>query len=147
MDDVEEFEHHRGDAAEVAGPRRPAQHVLKASHLDEGAETGRVHHLGRRVEDERHPLGRTHGEVVLEGPRVTGEILLGAELRRVDEYGHRHELSLRTGGADQAGVPLVQRAHRRHQADAPAGPAGLGDRLPHGFDGGGDLRRHVSLGS
>ena len=49
------------------------------------------------------------------GPRITRQILIGAELLRVDEDRRDHPRSGRARGIDQRHVPGMERAHRRDQ--------------------------------
>jgi hypothetical protein len=49
------------------------------------------------------------------GSWVAGEVLVGAELGGVYENGSDHCVALTFSQPDQAQVPLMQRAHRRHQ--------------------------------
>ena len=65
--------------------------------------------------------------------RVRGEVGGPAELRGVDEERRDDELGLAPRGSEERTVAVVQRAHRRHEADlARELGAHLVDR-PHGL--------------
>ena len=59
-------------------------------------------------------------KVFLEGPGVARQVLVGAELRRIDEDRDDDQSSLGPAPLDQPGVPLVKCPHRRHEPHAPA---------------------------
>ena len=100
----------------------------QALDLDRGREAVGVDLLDRgRVDEVDAGLG---GEprVALLVARVALEVLAGAELGRVDEEAHDDHVALLAGGAQQREVPVVQEAHRRHQADRAALGAGRRQR-------------------
>ena len=98
---------------------------------------GRVDLVERRGEEQIGAgLGRERGVAVLVA-RVGGQVAGRVELRGVDEERHDDHVARGARVADEAQMALVQRAHRRHEADdalgAPRGAqlgAHVGDR-PH----------------
>jgi hypothetical protein len=107
-----------GDAVEMAHAAVLALERLgQPAHVDRGREARRIDLVGRgREEQVGADLGHERG-VALLGARVGGEVAGVVELRRVDEERHHDHVARRTSVADEAQVPLVQRAHRRHEAD------------------------------
>ena len=71
----------------------------------------------------------TRGEVPLEGARIAGDVLGIAELQRVDEDGDGDDVALFGGPGDERPVSVVQRAHRRYEADGAAGGAGCVEQV------------------
>ena len=113
-----------------------------AGDLDLGCEITRTRvDLGDiGGEDEVGAGFGSEAQIVLLVTRVATEVLAGAELGRVDEEAHHHQVAFGVGGVDQREVALVQVAHRRHQADRLAGAAGVGEgraKLGLGAQGGG----------
>jgi len=116
----EELRHDRGDALEVPGPRAALELRRHGPDLHSRGGSRRVHRLGRRLVD-GVDLGRgKHRDVALGVARVAGEILARAELDRVHEDAHDHDVVLGARQLDQAQVPRVERAHRRHEPDRAA---------------------------
>src|SRR5207244_9002489 len=58
--------------------------------------------------------------VVRETARVALEILLRAELQRIDEDAQHHAIGMIPGAVHEAQVALVERAHRGDEPDAAA---------------------------
>ena len=58
-----------------------------------------------------------HREIGRLAARIGGEILIGSELLRIDEDRRDDAAAIGSGSLHERQVPLVQRAHRRHQAD------------------------------
>ena len=88
-------------ATTVATPRKcpgrdaPSRRLADAFHLDEGVAPRRIHLLGLRSEDQRDAFGLQQRAVLLKGAWIFREVLVGAELRRVDEDGRRDHVALR----------------------------------------------------
>ena len=70
---------------------------------------------------------------LFERARVVRDVLGVAELERVHEDAHDHQVAFGTSPIDQRRVPVVQRAHGGNQADHPTGSPGL---VQHGTTGG-----------
>ena len=102
-----------------------AQDVGQACDLDRGGESVRVHLLEGRREQQVDPgRGGKLGVAALVA-RIALEVLARAELGRVHEQAHDHEPALVGGGAHQAQMALVQRAHRGDEPDrVPGAPRG-----------------------
>src|SRR5262249_13706694 len=141
-DHVEQLQHDRADTTEVPGSRGSFQHILESLDLHPGREALRINRLPNRGEDQVDALGPADFEIALKRPWVAREVLARTELRRVDEERQHDEARLTASGPDQADVPLVQRSHRRYEANAqplrPGGGNGPADLL----DGSGHERRH-----
>ncbi len=106
------------------GRDRPLPAVAHPAHRHRrrrGRGPGRVHlRDGRDEHDVGAGLG-AHEEVTLERPRVARHVLGVAELQRVDEDADGDQVALGAGTGDQGDVPVVQRAHGRHQPDRAPG--------------------------
>ena len=113
----------------MAGPQRAAQPVGDAGDRHGRELLAGIHLvLAGRVCDVAARLAQL-GEVALLVAGIGGEILLRAELRRIDEdAGHRHVAAIERT-LHQADMPLVQRAHGRHQPDGTTGRPEGRDRL------------------
>ena len=77
-------------------------------------------HLGRgRGEHDVDALGLTRADIGVERARIAVEIVLAIELQRIDEDADDDDVAFaRRACAHQPRVARVQRAHRRHEADA-----------------------------
>jgi hypothetical protein len=138
----EELCHHGGDPLEVGG----AETVLQAD--GRGACQGygrggalRIHLVHPRRENQVGKAGQLT-EILLDGARVGGKVLVWSELCRVDEDRRHDPVGLFSGQPREGEMAFMQRAHGRHEGDAPAGAAPIGDRAPEGFDSGGGGDRH-----
>ncbi len=109
----------------MRGPARPALEALgDAENLDRCREALRVDLLGRRREQE---VGaRRCGQLAVAGlvAGVAVEVAALVELRRVHEQRDDDEIAVRARALDQREMPVVQRAHRRHEPDPQAAAAG-----------------------
>ena len=118
-DEVEQLQADGRDAAEVAGPVRALEPVRRARRLDPRREPVRVHlGGGRREDDVDAVLGGERG-VAVEVARVRAEVGALGELRRVDEDARDQHVALGSRRLEQRRVAVVQRAHRRDEADDP----------------------------
>jgi hypothetical protein len=132
-------------ATTVATPREMARAEFAAQSggdafdVDPGRGAGRVEVGGGRREDQAGAGGFATATVVLERPRVFREILVGAELGRVDEDRDHDEGGFLLRPADEAEVSLVQATHRRHETDGLTRLTGPGDRVAQFGDGVDDL--------
>lgn len=159
LDNVEQLHADGGDAAEKGRSAGALEDLCHGRDDDEAAlainllarEARRVH-LGRDgrkdgrdaaevcavVGELAVQLGQG-GNVALPGDGVGRQVLLDAELGRVDVYAHDDVVVLARGGSDQGEVALVQGAHGGHEADgAVVGHVRLAP-LPHGVDEAEDL--------
>ena len=95
-------------------------------HVDPGGEAGRIHLFRRGCEEDVD--ARLCGDLLVarRHARVSGEVRLLVELRRVDEERRDHDVVLGTGTLEERNVARVQSPHRRHQADLAFEPK-LGD--------------------
>ena len=91
-------------------------------------------HLGRaRSKHAVDALGLARREIAREIARVPVEILVGAELQRVHEDRHDHEVGRGRRRPHQRPVAVVQKTHRRHHADPlPADTVPRGARVVAG---------------
>ena len=120
--DLQQLEHDRQHAGEMGGPGRALEFGGQRTRLHRGAQTVGIHRRGRRGEHDLDTFVAQQRQVVIEGPRVGVEIFAGTELQRVDEDRHHdHRAGHSFGGTHQRQVPVVQRAHGRHQHHPPAG--------------------------
>src|SRR5262245_65511207 len=110
-------------------PRCPLQHVLQALYLDEGGEAFRIDLLDQRREDEINAEITADFLVALKWPRITAQVFLRAKLCRIDEDRHDNESAIVSSRTDERSMALVQRSHRRHQANHLAGRTSSGNGL------------------
>ena len=122
-DDVQEFADHGANAAEVARSARSTHCFGEVIDFHERLEAGSVHLVRRRCEDHIHTHLPACFRIGIERLWVRIEILVGAELRRVDEDADDDEIARGPRGFDQRQMPRVQSSHRRHEADASLGVA------------------------
>jgi hypothetical protein len=94
-----------------------------AAHDDRRGEAVGVHLSHRRREQHVDPGALRQLRVTRLVPRVNGEVLLAAELGRVDEQRHHNRRALLARAFEQGEVTLVQGAHRRHETDGRRGVA------------------------
>src|SRR5205085_3615666 len=126
-DEVEELETDRRHAAEMPGAILALENPAELFDVDPGLEAGRIELAGaRREQDVDAGLGGER-RVALLVPRIGGEVLSFAELRRVDEEAGDHEVVFVPRRAEEREVALVERAHRRYETNAPV--AWLGAQL------------------
>src|SRR5262249_24605180 len=134
---IEELGDHRRHAAKVTGTRRPAEDCPEPTDLDRAFTAVRIDLSDGRVEHDVDRFFLQKAAVALEVARIALQILARAELRRIDEYRDDHAVAALFRFAHETEVSFVQRAHRRHERDAPAGAA-LGFRpalhLAHRLD-------------
>lgn len=131
----EQLRHNGRDTVEVARTHGTLQPLGDApdAHRDED-RTG-VQLLDDGCE---HPVrtgvhGGTH--VRLQGPRIGRKVGGVVELQRIDEDGDDHDVVALPRSPNQRLVPLVERTHRRHEADGSPGVPGRCERLAEPGDG------------
>ena len=99
-------------------------------------QVGAIQLLRRRSEDHVDALGRAQLQVGFEVARIAVEVLAGAELQRVDEDRHDDEVrAILPRDANQREMTFMEKAHRRNEADHPAGRAGSADGRSRFVDG------------
>ena len=116
VDDVEQLEHHGQHAVEVAGPGGALQHLARAGRPRRVTCRSAAYRSDTsRREDEIDALGLARRQVVGQRSGVAGEVLVRAELQRVDEDADHHPLGAGPGQPDQRAVAVVQRPHGRNE--------------------------------
>ncbi len=70
------------------------------------------------MEDEVDAFAFAQRAVGFERARIGVKILVGAELRGIDEVRHHDRVGPLPGDADQGEVPFVEVAHGGHESDA-----------------------------
>ena len=133
---IEQFEHHSCHAIEMAGPRGPAQSAADPAYGHGSGIAFRIHRRGVWCPDQADPFGGQQGAIGFKLAWIFAQILIGAELPRVDEDRYSHMRSARTGFAHQSQMALMQCAHgwhQRHQAVAAHLRQGASQwiKLPH----------------
>ena len=113
--DVEQLHAHRRDAAEVAGTR--CAFGAGVVGVDPCREARRVHLVLARRKEHVDALGLRDLGVACLVVRIGGEVGRDVELRGVDEERGNHELVLRSRRPEERAMAVVQRAHRRYEAD------------------------------
>jgi hypothetical protein len=111
----EQLRDDRRHAVEMARPTGAFHGGRERARHDPGLETRGVHRGGGRGIHRIDRCVGARGEVGLEHLWVAGEVGGIAELERVDEDGHHHEVCTCVRQVDQGKVPVVERSHRRHQ--------------------------------
>ena len=110
----EQFQDHRTHAPEVDGAAEAAQGVGKCGHFHPcGVIGARTCFPARGIEYVRPARGPARS--LFKIARVRFQILVGAELRRIDEKADDHLVGHRAGIGNQAGVPGVVIPHRGHK--------------------------------
>ena len=79
------------------------------------------------------PRGGEPG-VVIESARIAREVFGRAELQRIHKDAHDDDVGNSFGFVDQSEMSLVEGAHRRHERDALALRAHIGNYVPHLVD-------------
>jgi len=74
-------------------------------------------------------------QIALDRARIFAQVLVRAELSRVDKDAHADVIIFGSGPADKGEMPFVQSAHRRHEAEG-AGQRATGlAKIQKGNDG------------
>ena len=122
--DLQQLADHGQHAGEMCGPGRALELGSERAGVHRGPRAVRVHRDSAWGEGNFDSFTAQQREVVVEDPRVGVQILVGAELQRVDEDRHHyHRTGHSLGGADKREVSVVQRAHGRHQHHSSTGVA------------------------
>jgi len=124
-------------------PGRTSQDRSKAcawpADVDLGRKPGRVHLRHRRREDQVQPDAGQLLRIALQRARIAVEIFVRRELRRVHKNAGDHLTRTALCLAHQRQVPVMQRAHRRHQTHARAALPPCAHLRPQIGDGMNDL--------
>jgi len=137
-DDLEEHRHDGADPVEVTRALRSLE--AQGETLSETDREASVTYICRTSgrKSRIHTLVPAKGRIGAEGTRVAGKILLGSELRRVDEDRDGHGPSFARQPArptDQGGMPCMEGSHGGDEDDLSV------DFSPPGGDGSGRDRR------
>ena len=115
---------HGGDAAKVAGAGCAVQTIAEGWDFDKGG----IGAVGIELFDggaksTSAPSAAASAQSASNERGIAAEILVGAELRGVDEDADGDVRARGAGGANQRGVAGMQRAHGGNEADGVAGRA------------------------
>ena len=97
-----------------------------------------IHLLVAGSEDDVHAGLTAQFEITFQVAGIFGKILLRPELRGVDVNAHHHDAVFAgslPGTSDEAQVAGMQKTHRRHKPDAPAGTPPLSGQTLHRGEG------------
>ena len=126
LDDREQFQNHRADAAKMPRPRCAAQRPGHALFIHPRREIRGIHLRRAGAKNRVGPVLRAHPAIGGERARIFGKILARPELRGIHKNADDHEPA-RPGSparaVDERGVPGVERTHRWHEDDRPLGGA------------------------
>ena len=113
----------------MAGTRATAQLVAQSFNVYKRGGAKRIHLFHGGNEQQRYALGLNHLLVAFQRARIFGEVLVGAELRRIHKDGNRGCRALRPRRTYQGQMSRVQRAHGGHKAQPLlVGPGGAAKR-------------------
>ncbi len=143
LDLIEQLGHHHRDAAEHRWPEVAFESLGRAArrriaHRYPGDEALGIHFGGRRGEHQGAAGPGQQGGVLGLAPRIGPQILVGGELRGVDEDAGHHLVGATCGLLNQRQVPIVQRPHCGHEAHGEALTAPVADRRAQSLDRAGD---------
>ena len=138
---IEELRHHRRHAGKMRRPksvfevggRRPLEHDFRRKAWG-------IDLVDRRREDEIRGDAAKLLDIRRKRARIAGEIFIRAELRRIDENRDDDAVRRLTRRVDERQMAGVERAHRRHKADALAGGAARAHIAAQFVDGADDRR-------
>ena len=118
------------------GPHRSLPLFAHAAGMNQN--DGRVGGIHVRLSWSEHEVDAPRGGepgVVIESARIAREVFGRAELQRIHEDAHDDDVGNAFGFVDQSEMSLVEGAHRRHERDALALRAHIGNYVPHLVDG------------
>ena len=127
---IEQLGYNGSHTAEKMRPRRAAQSLAQTRHGDMSGKVLQVDFIARRRENQ---IDAERGKVFHVFFMVAGiavEILMRRELSRIDEYRDHRAAARLDGQSDERKMPLMQRAHGRHQDDFVARGAPWRHRVP-----------------
>ena len=122
----QELGYDRGDAVEMADAMSAAQPFAQPADPNQGRKPRRVDFVAGRDKSEIGARRLQHVEIGGLAARIGAEILGGRELLRVDKDRSDNAAAIAARRSNQSQMTGVQRAHRRHQANALAGSAPIG---------------------
>ena len=128
----------------MTGAARAFELVAQAFDRDIRYKILRIHIFRRRREDEVDAFRERQLGIARQVARVALEVFAGAELRRVDKDRSHDDVAHFAGAPHQRQMTFVQRAHRRHQADAAAFGAHITRHRHHSRNAVDDLHRRVT---
>src|SRR5215213_9961704 len=121
MDDVEQLQTDGSDAVEVTGAEQSLESNGGSPHLNGGRISWRIDFFHRRDEHRIDSCRRRNLQVPCLVTRICGEVGQLVELAGIDEDGSDHVTAFGPRRGEQGDMPLMQCAHRWHEADeAPA---------------------------
>ena len=97
---VEQLQYDGGDPLEVAGPGGAFHFLFEFLHADIRLEPGRIDLRLLRNENQIDSFTPAEREILFQRPRISAEILVRTELRRVDENSYDHVLAASTRPAE-----------------------------------------------
>jgi drug/metabolite transporter (DMT)-like permease len=118
LHEVEQLEDDRAHAVEESGPRRALELLAKRRRLDAVDLRRRVHLLFLRIEEHVDPFALEARAISLQRPRIAVEVLVGAELKAIDEDAGNDGVAVLAGDPAQGQMAIVQIAHRGDEGDA-----------------------------
>src|ERR1700674_276915 len=110
----------------MPGPRTPFETLAQSFHIHVAAKPRRVHFRRLGSEKPVHARFADFFYVLVERPRIFRKILLGPELFWIHKKGSDYRRTILLCTLYERQMPIMQRAHRRHQPH----DASLGTRLP-----------------
>ena len=114
----------------VPRPGGAAQALGELLHLHVSLVARGIHGRGLRGVEHVHARFPGQGRVPLQVPGIARQVLVGAELRRVDEEADHQPVAAGLAVLHQAQVPPVEKAHGGHQGDFQPWLAPLGGPGP-----------------
>lgn len=96
-------------------PMRSFIEIAHSRHFD--ACRLALNEFWSRIKDQIDSFPFAKCEIVAFGSRIARKIFVGTKLQRVNENGDRHLIVFSASGANKRCMPLVKRAHRRHEAE------------------------------
>src|SRR5690625_4671909 len=124
----------------------PFEHLAERSRIDhDRLRARRIHRLDVGREDDVDAGGAEQVDIAVEVAWIAFEVLIGAELCRVDEHRRGDEVTVLARGLHQPEMTVVDRAHRRYEGDAPPTRTRIGEALVEIDDRGRDTYGHQRM--
>ncbi|VTZ61156.1 hypothetical protein EMEDMD4_240099 [Sinorhizobium medicae] len=136
LDDVEELCHDSGNACEMAGPDCAFEFGAKLRQVDHRFHRPRIHVGNAGGKQDVDPAIRQQLLIAGKVTRIFAEILVCAELKRIDENARHHHVVLAAGAANELHVSDMKITHRGDQTDGPARPPVFGKGVTQFCNGG-----------